>query len=140
MGKYFRRRYGKILGNEYSSDEIYVVSTDHDRAIKSAQANLAGLYETTNTEIWHNKNSFPVHTLPSELDNILRPEYGDRCPRFTKLYNWYIEDSPEATSVHKKYGHLFRYWAEKSGKNVHNVEDLFSIYKIYVDRKRENQT
>lgn len=53
LGQYFHRRYGKILGNEYRQEKVYIVSTDHDRAIMSAQANLAGLYEPTDTEKWH---------------------------------------------------------------------------------------
>lgn len=32
-GQYFHRRYSKILGDQYSPDKIYVLSTDKDRAI-----------------------------------------------------------------------------------------------------------
>lgn len=58
LGIYFCRRYGKILGEEYSQDEVYIRSTDHDRSIISALANLTGLYELT---------VIPVHTLPDKM-------------------------------------------------------------------------
>lgn len=122
---------------------MYVLSTDHDRAIMSAQANLAGLYEPAESEIWNDKifwSPVPVHTLPNELDIILRPRYGDRCPRYDELYHWYLKDSPMAQDMNKKYGHLFEYWGEKSDKSVDDIEDAFLVYKKFVDRKRENRT
>lgn len=42
LGQYFQRRYHSLLGNEYSRDKVYILSTDHDRAIMSAQVNAAG--------------------------------------------------------------------------------------------------
>lgn len=53
LGQYFHKRYGKLIGNGYQQDKVYVLSTDHDRAIMSAQANLAGMFEPNETEIWH---------------------------------------------------------------------------------------
>lgn len=132
LGKYFRRRYGEILGKEYSPDKVYILSTDHDRAIMSAQANLAGLYGK-----WQ---PIPVHTVPVEMDNILRPQYGDRCPRYGELYNWFVKESPEAEAMNKKYGHLFEYWAKKNGRKVEHIEHVFLIYKKFLDQMRHNQT
>lgn len=43
LGEYFHRRYGKILGPGYHQDKVYILASDHDRAILSAQANLAGM-------------------------------------------------------------------------------------------------
>lgn len=137
LGKYFRRRYGKILGKEYSQDKVYILSTDHDRAIMSAQANLAGLYESTDVEKWQ---PIPVHTLPEEMDNILRPRYGDRCPRYDELYDWYVRESPVANAMNQKYGHLFEYWEEKSGLSIDHIEHVFLIYKKFLDLRRQNQT
>lgn len=54
-GEYFRRRYGVILGDKYSPETIYIISTDTDRASASALATLAGLFVPTGDEIW-NKN------------------------------------------------------------------------------------
>lgn len=143
LGKYFHKRYGKLIGDGYQPDKIYVLATDHDRAIMSAQANLAGMFEPNKTEKWHEHilwQPVPVHTLPMVLDNILRPRYEDRCPRYDKMYNWYIKKSPEAKEMYKKYGYLFKEWARKTGKKVKHVEHVFSIYKKFLSQKQQNQT
>lgn len=55
LGQYFRRRYDKLFGERYSPNNVYIQSTDVDRAIMSAQANLAGLFPPTHDiEKWHN--------------------------------------------------------------------------------------
>lgn len=74
------------------------------------------------------------------LDNILRPRYEDRCPRYDKMYNWYIKKSPEATEMYNKYGHLFDFWAKQTGKKVKHIEHVFSIYKKLLSQKQQNQT
>lgn len=69
------------------------------------------------------------------MDTILRPRYGDRCPRYGEMYDWYMTQSPEALEMIEKYGDLFPYWEEKSGEKINTIEDAFSIYKrIIADR------
>lgn len=142
MGQYFHRRYGKLLGEGYHQDKIYILSTEHDRAIMSAQANLAGLFKPTEEEKWSNEilwSPVPVHTLPTVLDNILRPRYDGRCPRYDEMYNWYIKKSPEAKEMYRKYGHLFKEWAKKSGTKIKHIEHVFSIYKKFLGEKQQNK-
>lgn len=143
LGEYFHKRYAKLVGDKYDQEKVYILSTEHDRAIMSAQANLAGMFEPKGDEIWHKKilwQPIPVHTLPTEMDNILRPRYDGRCPRYDEMYDWYIKESPEAMAMVKKYGHLFEFWAEKSGKKVKHIEHAFSIYKKLLSKKAQNQT
>lgn len=143
LGQYFHKRYGKLIGKGYQPDKVFVMSTDHDRAIMSAQANLAGMFEPNDTEKWHEHilwQPVPVHTLPTVLDNILRPRYEDRCPRYDKMYNWYIKKSPEAKAMYKKYGKYFEFWAKQTGKKVKHVEHVFSIYKKFLSQIQQNET
>lgn len=143
LGQYFHKRYAKLIGNGYQPDKIYVLSTDHDRAIMSAQANLAGMFEPNETEKWHEDilwQPIPVHTLPTVMDNILRPRYGDRCPLYDKMYDWYIRESPDAKKMVDKHGHLFKFWADKSGRKVKHIEHVFSIYKKLLSQKDQNET
>lgn len=73
-GEFFRRRYNQILGPEYSAEKVYVISTDTDRAIMSAQANLAALFVPTESEkikedlLWQ---PVSVHTVPDEMDTLI---------------------------------------------------------------------
>lgn len=69
LGQYFRRRYGKILGVKYSPNNVYVQSTDYDRTLMSAQANLAGLFPPTHDdEKWHDEIQW--QPIPGILDSI----------------------------------------------------------------------
>ncbi|CAF5127921.1 unnamed protein product, partial [Rotaria socialis] len=64
-----RGRYGSILSLNYTASEIHVRSTDYDRTLMSAQANLAGLYRLYN--ISDDKipiQPVPIHTVPTNED------------------------------------------------------------------------
>lgn len=65
MGKYFRRRYEKIVDAKYSWNNVYIQSTDFDRTLMSAQANLAGLFPPVDgDDKWHDEFSWQL--IPSE--------------------------------------------------------------------------
>uniref|UniRef100_A0A803SPT5 acid phosphatase n=1 Tax=Anolis carolinensis TaxID=28377 RepID=A0A803SPT5_ANOCA len=71
LGQYIRKTYSKLLSEEYKRKEIYVYSTDYDRTIMSAQANLAGLFPPVGKQIWNNKllwQPIPVHTMPQSQE------------------------------------------------------------------------
>lgn len=138
LGEYFHRRYSKVLGPKYSPEKVYVLSTDYDRSIMSAQSNLAGLFKPGDEEIWMDGlkwQPIPVHTLPKQMDNILRPRYGDRCPKYGVMYDYYMEKSPEALEMKSKYGKYFEYWEKKSGEKIKTIEDIFSLYKKIIAKK-----
>lgn len=47
FGQYLRKRYEGFLSPVYSQKEIYVQSSDADRAIMSAMSNMAGMWPPT---------------------------------------------------------------------------------------------
>lgn len=103
---------------------------------------ITGMFKPTDEEKWSDDilwQPVPVHTLPIVLDNILRPRYDDRCPRYDEMYNWYIKKSPEAQEMYDKYGDRFDDWAEKSGKKVKHIEHVFSIYKKLLSQKQQGE-
>lgn len=64
LGQFLRRRYGKLIGNTYSPEKVYVRSGDHDRVLMSASSCLAGLYPPTDAEVWHEQiqwQPIPIH-------------------------------------------------------------------------------
>ncbi|CAG7733099.1 unnamed protein product, partial [Allacma fusca] len=73
LGQYLRKRYDNFLNDSYSPYEIYVQSSNVDRTLMSAEANLAGLYPP-NSDIsrwsvdipWQ---PIPVHAEPLVGDN-----------------------------------------------------------------------
>ena len=53
--------------------QIYVRSTDWDRTLMSAQANLAAIYPPNGTQDWNpplNWQPIPVHTVPQEIEFV----------------------------------------------------------------------
>uniref|UniRef100_A0A8C0DP36 Acid phosphatase 4 n=1 Tax=Balaenoptera musculus TaxID=9771 RepID=A0A8C0DP36_BALMU len=66
LGRFLRSRYEDFLSPEYRWEEVYIRSTDFDRTLESAQANLAGLFPEAapgrSEATWR---PIPVHTVPS---------------------------------------------------------------------------
>jgi len=52
LGKWFRNRYDGFLSKHWNFTEIKVTTTDVDRTINSAQANLQGGYSLMYLEIY----------------------------------------------------------------------------------------
>lgn len=139
-GQYFHRRYSHILGPEYSPDKIYVLSTNKDRSIMSAQASLAGFFVPIGDQVWNRGllwQPIPVHTVSKHEDIIL---HGDKpCPKHDQLYTYFSEQSPEVRDIYAKYGHLFPYWAQMSGVDIYTLESVAFLHKKLLTDARENK-
>ncbi|XP_072268418.1 prostatic acid phosphatase-like isoform X2 [Pyxicephalus adspersus] len=87
LGKYLRKRYSGFLNETYNRQEVFVRSTDVDRTLMSAQANLAGLFPPTGGQVWDPSikwQPIPVHTIPLSNDNMLYMS-TEGCPRYAQL-------------------------------------------------------
>nr|CAH7728383.1 unnamed protein product [Callosobruchus chinensis] len=86
LGKWLRQRYQTFLPEKYSEKDIYVRSTDVDRTLMSAEANLAGLFPPHAGQIWDktlNWQPIPVHTKPEREDALLAAK--KHCPKYEML-------------------------------------------------------
>lgn len=74
LGKWLRERYNGWLPELYSYEDVYVRSTDYDRTIMSAQANLAGMYPINSKKgnglLKKLVQLVPIHTVPLFDDNV----------------------------------------------------------------------
>lgn len=140
LGKYFRRRYREILGNRYSANDIYVQSTDVDRAIMSAQTNLAALYRPTDDEIWDKYldwQPIPVHTIPAEFDYTLYCK--QECPAYRAAFKRYQRKSDEIQKILDDYKDLFDYWSKKCGLKLKRIKHVHKLYKTLSIERAQNK-
>uniref|UniRef100_A0A8C5Z4H5 acid phosphatase n=1 Tax=Marmota marmota marmota TaxID=9994 RepID=A0A8C5Z4H5_MARMA len=92
LGHFLRRRYKSFLSPQYRREEVYIRSTDFDRTLESAQANLAGLFpEAAPGSPEADWRPIPVHTVPVAEDKLLRFPMRS-CPRYHEL----LRESTEA--------------------------------------------
>ncbi|KAJ8413117.1 hypothetical protein AAFF_G00106990 [Aldrovandia affinis] len=73
LGQALQRRYQGFLNETYDRHQITVHSTDYDRTLMSAEANLAGMYPPTGSQVFNpnlNWQPIPVHTVPLDEDKI----------------------------------------------------------------------
>uniref|UniRef100_A0A8D0BTT1 acid phosphatase n=1 Tax=Salvator merianae TaxID=96440 RepID=A0A8D0BTT1_SALMN len=74
LGQYIKKRYANFLSPRYKREEILVLSSETDRTIMSAQANLAGLFPPTGDQIWNpdlHWQPIPVHVITRDSWNAL---------------------------------------------------------------------
>lgn len=134
MGKWLRNRYDRLLSKKYDKKEILVQSSDSGRCLRSASANLAGLYKPSEADMWLKElpwNPVPIHTRPFEDDPYLA--MSKACPRHQKL----VEDLKRTNEFFKnipvEFHAEFEIVAKNTGWNVtiDNFEGLYTTFYVY---------
>ncbi|KAJ8957112.1 hypothetical protein NQ318_007327 [Aromia moschata] len=86
LGEWFRKRYSTFLPNEYSPKDIRVVSTDVDRTLMSAAANLAGLYPPHKIRNLGRRFTLGTHTYTYQTQRRRRnSSYGKRLSEIQRV-------------------------------------------------------
>ncbi|XP_038573290.1 lysosomal acid phosphatase-like [Micropterus salmoides] len=141
LGQYLRKRYKGFLNDTYKRQEISVRSTDVDRTLMSAEANLAGLYPPTGQQVFDPNlkwQPIPVHTVPQSEERLLSFPLGD-CPRYKQLMNE-TEHTPEFINVTTTYKDIIELVRNKTGLNKTNVESVWSVYDTLFCESRHNMS
>lgn len=107
---------------------MVVRSTDMDRTLMSALADMAGFYEPIKTDVWNPNISWqpiPIHTVPEKLDEVLAAKKS--CPVYDyelkKLYK-----SPEFKAYDKKFKPVYKYLTEHTGKTVDSLQSVQNVF------------
>lgn len=147
LGIKLRKRYSHFLREIYSPKDIYVVSSDHDRCLMSAELCLAGLYPPVGEQLWNSDlqwQPIPVHTTPRHLDEVMPFDLfkfienfklllfqlivmRKPCPAYNKELNE-TYSSPYVKKVNSDNADLYKYLTEKSGAQINSVLSLESLY------------
>ncbi|XP_054479777.1 lysosomal acid phosphatase [Anoplopoma fimbria] len=141
LGQFLRNRYQGFLNQSYERHEISVRSTDYDRTLMSAEANLAGLYPPAGQQVFKPDlmwQPIPVHTVPQSEERLLSFPLAD-CPRYKQLMNEteHTEDFINMTNTYQDIIELVR---NKTGLNKTNVETVWSVYDTLFCESRHNMS
>ncbi|KAM7365427.1 hypothetical protein PAMP_016353 [Pampus punctatissimus] len=141
LGQFLRKRYTGFLNESYKRHEIFVRSTDYDRTLMSAEANLAGLYPPKGQQVFTPNlewQPIPVHTVPQSEERLLSFPLGD-CPRYKQLMNE-TEHTEEFINVTTTYQDIIELVRNKTGLNKTNVESVWSVYDTLFCESRHNMS
>ncbi|KAM3856133.1 lysosomal acid phosphatase isoform 2-T2 [Vipera latastei] len=129
LGRALRRRYYGFLNASYNRQEIFVRSTDFDRTLMSAEANLAGLYPPEEQQVFNPNISWqpiPVHTVPDDMEKLLRFPLSP-CPRYEQLQNE-TRQTPEYINMTLQNMQFLKMVANMTGIQDVSLESVWSVH------------
>ena len=105
LGAATRNRYNDFLSKTFDPNEILIISTDVNRTIVSAMANLQGIYNKTTT-----RNLTDIQINNSIINNFNETYQKEIDRKIDKLKNSYIETRISIILIHiiSKYRFLFK--------------------------------
>lgn len=129
LGQFLKKRYTGFLSEDYNRYEIYVRSTDIDRTLMSAEANLAGMFPPNGSEVFNPDlkwQPIPVHTIPSEEERLLSFPL-ENCPRYKQLMNETAKTDVflNMTETYKDFIEMVK---NKTGLELASIENIWSVY------------
>ncbi|CAH1275634.1 unnamed protein product [Diabrotica balteata] len=137
LGQWFRQRYHNFLKDIYSRNDVHVYSTDVDRTLMSASANLAGMFPPKSFQSWNNQipwQPIPVHTTERSKDDIIVDKR--KCKRYEKLRDKIQKEL--YSSLKQQYSKTFDVIGRLTGwnegitpKDVHTLTDVVYSYRRY---------
>lgn len=137
LGQHLRDMYQELIGTHYSTNKVYIRSTDYDRTLMSAQLIAAGLFPPSDDGIWNeqiNWQPIPIHTIPISQEHLLA--WHIPCPRFVFLFEYY-KQSAERKSLIEKYKFSIEQWEKHAGKKLELLGDVMYLYDtLYVENRR----
>lgn len=117
-----------MLSEKYSDNEIYIQSSDIDRTLMSAAANLAGMFPPKDDQIWDpsiNWQPIPIHTTPEEYDHLISPR------RPCAAYDYYFNDmkrSEQIQQLERRYKPLYEFLSNHTGSII---DDPYSLRTLF---------
>lgn len=133
LGQWFRRRYDGFLSTTYNAKDIYVQSSDIDRTLMSAQANLAGLYPPVDNQIWNSHlmwQPIPIHTKDLHTDYLITGGVPS-CPAFQKAYTKYLQ-SDEMKKIQDRMQPVYNILSANVGEPVNSLSNVTLLYDSWL--------
>ncbi|XP_066514550.1 lysosomal acid phosphatase-like isoform X2 [Hoplias malabaricus] len=141
LGQFLRKRYSGFLSEPYTRYEIAVRSTDYDRTLMSAEANLAGLYPPNGSQIFHRGldwQPIPIHTVPQDQEKLLSFPLPN-CPRYSLLMNE-TEKTDFFLNMTRTYGEFLAMVRNKTGEESTSIDSIWSIHDTLFCEEKHGMT
>ncbi|EFO87814.1 hypothetical protein CRE_05729 [Caenorhabditis remanei] len=134
LGIWLRQRYGSTVLPIFNKDKVFILSSDSERAIETAQGVSAGLFPPTDDRVWESSylrywQPTPIQTAYGTIDALLRPTKV-KCPNYDLANE--NEESPIAAQVNSEYGQMFKWLQNTTGMesiDFWNINDLYDIQR-----------
>ena len=138
LGEFIKETYvtSGYLPSPYNRTNVYIRSSDVDRTIMSAQAQLSAIFPPEGAQVWNSSilwQPIPVHTVSADNDDILQ-SYDKKCPAYTDVNTQFIS-SQEYIDMSNKYQDLFKTISQATGDTV-NLGNIWQFADtIFCDRQ-----
>jgi len=125
LGQFLRKRYGKMIGDEYYPDQVKAWSSSAERAQQTLQSCFAGFFPPRGRSVW---NPALIWTpIPYEINDPLLRMYNVKCPHYTEAYQGISDDNDKATREWLgRDPALNQYISKNSGLNA-SLSDLADV-------------
>ena len=140
LGQFLRKRYDGFLSARYHENFTLVRSSDVDRTLMSAEANLAGLYPPRDRDLWNPDlrwQPIPVHTQPATTDRLLN--FMVACPRYALELKRVLDTTP-LRLVEKQNQPLYDYLSMHCGAPIRDLEQAMLLYDLLLIENARNMT
>lgn len=142
LGQWLRKRYDSLVSDRFSNNEMYVRSTDIERAIMSALSNMAGFYPPKSDDVWNDGlgtqwQPIPVHSQPEEEDEILAAK--KKCPAYEEALKK-LEHSEEFKKINHNLKTMYHQLTNFTGKKVDSLQNIQYLYSCLNIEEIYNKT
>ncbi|RDD45823.1 Testicular acid phosphatase-like protein [Trichoplax sp. H2] len=134
LGEFFKNRYVHqlhLINATYVRREVKIRSTDYDRTLMSAEAQLSALYRPAGRQIW-NKNllwqPIPIHTVPRANDTLLKSQ-SLACPRYDQSVQNNLKSNKFKDFIKKDGGFVKKIY-ELAGYNGSHKNIYYAAHEI----------
>ena len=105
LGVYLKNYYKEFFSEKYNPNEIYIMSSDSNRTVESALAQIQGIYQNK-TDI--NLTNYQINrSIPYFFENKLTPEFEDFLESIENYSLPYNIQIPPIHSIDDRY-HIYR--------------------------------